>query len=110
VALASLAAWEKNWNVPIENNIFTYIIKIEFSTSRSDRVSWLPPGHPKFQLVEPASRVREILQSQLHAEEEDDDQEMDLDSDMVIFLVRLSITHSNKALRDQSNFDGTYTV
>jgi hypothetical protein len=51
---------------------------------RSDRVSWLPPGHPKFQLVEPASRVREILQSEIHAaEEEDDDQEMDLDSDMV---------------------------
>lgn len=51
---------------------------------RSDRVAWLPPGHPKFQLVEPASRVREILQSEVHVnEDEDDDQEMDLDSDMV---------------------------
>ena len=35
--------------------------------------------------MEPASRVREILQSEIHVNE-DDDQEMDLDSDMVMRL------------------------
>ena len=54
--------------------------------SRSDRVSWLPPGHPKYQLLEPASRVREILQSEIHAEDDNDDQEMDLDSDLVSLI------------------------
>ena len=59
--------------------------------TRTDKVSWLPPGHPKFKLMEAASKLREILK--MHAEEEgdededeDDDegqeQEMDLDSDM----------------------------
>ena len=95
--------------------------------TRTDRVSWLPPGHPKakvgnielnnsihnearkfmftksssyssiifcsiYQVTEPASHVREMLQGQLHNEneddideddEEDEDQAMDLDSDMV---------------------------
>ena len=75
---------------------FRFVITAEFLTwlFRSDRVSWLPPGHPKFQLVEPASRVREILQSQLHAEDEDDDQEMDLDSDMVSGLALVSFCTS----------------
>ena len=58
--------------------------------TRTDKVSWLPPGHPKFKLMEAASKLREILK--MHAEEEGDDededddegqeQEMDLDSDM----------------------------
>ena len=65
--------------------------------SRSDRVAWLPPGHPKFQLVEPASRVREILQSEIHVnEDEDDDQEMDLDSDMVRSLVGINFDNVAK--------------
>lgn len=61
--------------------------------TRTDRVSWLPPGHPKAKVTEAASQVREMLQGQLHNEndedldddedeEEDDDQAMDLDSDM----------------------------
>jgi len=61
--------------------------------TRSNRVSWLPPGHPKAKVTEAASDVREIVQSQLHADEDDDDDDeddddddddeaMDLDSDM----------------------------
>lgn len=59
--------------------------------NRTDRVSWLPPGHPKAKITEPASQVREMLQGQLHNEndedledddEEDEDHAMDLDSDM----------------------------
>lgn len=63
--------------------------------TRTDRVSWLPPGHPKAEVTEAASQVREMLQGQLHIneneddlddddeeEEEDEDQAMDLDSDM----------------------------
>ena len=60
--------------------------------TRTNRVSWLPPGHPKVKVTEAASHVRELIQHQLHPaedeeeeeddEEEDDDDEMDLDSDM----------------------------
>lgn len=69
--------------------------------TRSDRVSWLPPGHPKAKITEAASQVREMIQSQLHMlpadldddedddddededdDQDDDDQAMDLDSDM----------------------------
>ena len=62
--------------------------------TRTDRVSWLPPGHPKAKITEAASQVREMLQGQLHMnendedledddeEEDDEDQAMDLDSDM----------------------------
>jgi len=59
--------------------------------TRTDRVSWLPPGHPKAKVTEPASHVREMLQGQLHNDNEDDldedddedeDHAMDLDSDM----------------------------
>jgi len=62
--------------------------------TRTDKVSWLPPGHPKAKITEAASRVREMIQHQIHMEpdrDEDDDSEdemseddqaMDLDSDM----------------------------
>ncbi len=58
-----------------------------FWCTRTDRVSWLPPGHPKAKITEAASRVREVLASQVTVEEEEDDddeddQAMDLDSDM----------------------------
>lgn len=61
--------------------------------TRTDRVTWLPPSHPKAKLTEAASQIREMVQ--LHEEdddeddsEDDDDSEdedeeaMDLDSDM----------------------------
>jgi len=63
--------------------------------TRSDKVSWLPPGHPKAKITEAASHVREMIQNQIHMEpdkdedddeseeeEEDDEHAMDLDSDM----------------------------
>lgn len=60
--------------------------------TRTNRVSWLPPGHPKAKVTEAASQVREMLQGQLHNEndedldeedeDEDEDHAMDLDSDM----------------------------
>ncbi|XP_059090650.1 polyglutamine-binding protein 1-like [Tigriopus californicus] len=61
-----------------------------FWNRRTDRVSWFPPGHPKARIMEAASQVRELLQSQLSNmdeddeddDDEDDDQAMDLDSDM----------------------------
>jgi polyglutamine-binding protein 1 len=78
-----------------------------FWCTRTDRVSWLPPGHPKAKPVEAASSLREMLQGQMHAaaaaaaaaaageaekedddeddddDDDDEDQAMDLDSDMV---------------------------
>ena len=53
--------------------------------TRTDRVSWLPPGHPKAQITDAASQVREMLQSQysrVDQDEDEEDQAMDLDSDM----------------------------
>lgn len=60
--------------------------------TRTNRVSWLPPGHPKAKVTEAASQVREMLQGQLHNEndedldeedeDEDEDHAMELDSDM----------------------------
>jgi len=62
--------------------------------TRTDKVSWLPPGHPKAKITEAASHVREMIQNQIHMEpdrdedddsedeEEDDEHAMDLDSDM----------------------------
>lgn len=59
-----------------------------FWNRRTDRVSWLPPGHPKARITDPASHVREVLKSQLSNlqgdddDEDEDEQAMDLDSDM----------------------------
>ena len=50
--------------------------------TRTNRVSWLPPGHPKARVTEAASEVRELVHSQLHLDEDDDDEAMELDSDM----------------------------
>ena len=67
--------------------------------TRTDKVSWLPPGHPKAKITEAASHVREMIQNQIHMEpdrdededsedeEEDDEHAMDLDSDMVILEI-----------------------
>ena len=65
--------------------------------TRTDKVSWLPPGHPKAKITEAASHVREMIQNQIHMEpdqdedlddseedEEEDEHAMDLDSDMVL--------------------------
>ena len=64
---------------------------------RSDRVSWLPPGHPKAKVTEPASRVREFVQQENvsdEEEEEDSDAEaMDLDSDMVRTMEGFEVVH-----------------
>ena len=58
--------------------------------TRTDKVSWLPPGHPKAKITEAASHVREMIQNQIHMEpdrleddSDDDEHAMDLDSDMV---------------------------
>lgn len=51
--------------------------------TKTDKVSWLPPGHPRAKATEAASKIREILASEVslkkHEEEED---AMSLDSDM----------------------------
>ena len=38
-----------------------------------DKVSWLPPGHPKAKITEAASHVREMIQNQIHMEPDNDD-------------------------------------
>jgi len=60
---------------------------------RTDRVAWLPPGHPKAKLTEAASQIREMVQLQEDEDDEDSDEDsndsgddedeaaMDLDSD-----------------------------
>jgi len=74
-----------------------------FWCTKTDKVSWFPPGHPKAKAVEAASAVREVIVSQMQAAaaaaaaagaddeddddhdeggDEDDDQAMELDSDM----------------------------
>merc|ERR1712107_246695 len=49
--------------------------------TKTDKVSWLPPGHPKHVLVEPASKMREQFAMRPKRAAEDDADNMDLDSD-----------------------------
>jgi len=51
--------------------------------TKTDQVSWLPPGHPKGTITDPASKVREMLalKEKKKQEETDDADNMDLDSD-----------------------------
>jgi len=49
--------------------------------TKTDKVSWLPPGHPRARITEAASQVREMLASKV-AVIDDDEDNMDLDSDM----------------------------
>merc|ERR1719412_3124678 len=49
--------------------------------TKTDKVSWLPPGHPRSRITEAASQVREMLSSKV-AVIDDDEDNMDLDSDM----------------------------
>ena len=49
--------------------------------TKTDKVSWLPPGHPKHVLVEPASKMREQFATRPKRAAEDDADNMDLDSD-----------------------------
>jgi len=53
--------------------------------TKTDKVSWLPPGHPRSKATEAASKIRELLASEAslrkrHKEDEED--KMSLDSDM----------------------------
>ena len=38
-----------------------------------DKVSWLPPAHPKAKITEAASHVREMIQNQIHMEPDNED-------------------------------------
>jgi len=49
--------------------------------TRTDKVSWLPPGHPKSVVMEPASKVRELIAMKPKKADLDDADNMDLDSD-----------------------------
>jgi len=53
--------------------------------TKTDKVSWLPPGHPRSKATEAASKVREMLAleaSRHPAAGEDEEDNMSLDSDM----------------------------
>jgi len=53
--------------------------------TKTDKVSWLPPGHPKAKPREAASKVREILANEAilaRAKAKQDEDRMELDSDM----------------------------
>lgn len=51
--------------------------------TKTDKVSWLPPGHPRANITEAASKIREIiiLQNTVKRQQEEEDA-MSLDSDM----------------------------
>ena len=51
--------------------------------TKTDKVSWLPPGHPRANITEAASKIREIilLQNSIKKQQEEEDA-MSLDSDM----------------------------
>jgi len=76
--------WQEKWDPGTGRHFYW--------CTRTDKVSWLPPGHPKAKITEAASHVREMIQNQIHMEpdnddfdsddEEDDEHAMDLDSDM----------------------------
>eukprot|EP00096_Caligus_rogercresseyi_P002062 TRINITY_DN1380_c0_g1_i4.p1 TRINITY_DN1380_c0_g1~~TRINITY_DN1380_c0_g1_i4.p1 ORF type:complete len:253 (-),score=66.99 TRINITY_DN1380_c0_g1_i4:100-858(-) len=57
-----------------------------FWCTRTDKVSWLPPGHPKSRPVEAASVLRELycereMEEDSDKSEDEDKDDMDLDSD-----------------------------
>lgn len=49
--------------------------------TKTDNVSWLPPGHPKSISLDPASKVRETIALRPKKADLDDADNMDLDSD-----------------------------
>jgi len=49
--------------------------------TKTDKVSWLPPGHPKSNVVDPSSKMREVIASRPKKPDIDDEDNMDLDSD-----------------------------
>ena len=51
--------------------------------TKSDKVSWLPPGHPRAKITDAASKVREAMALKKSEDKlkEDNDDNMDLDSD-----------------------------
>lgn len=80
--------WQEKWDPGTGRHFYW--------CTRTDKVSWLPPGHPKAKITEAASHVREMIQNQIHMEpdnedfededeeedESDEANEMELDSDM----------------------------
>jgi len=76
--------WQEKWD-PGSGRHFYWC-------TRTDKVSWLHPEHPKAKITQAASHVREMIQNQIHMEpdnedfdsddDEDDEHAMDLDSDM----------------------------
>merc|ERR1712072_1123922 len=50
--------------------------------TKTDKVSWLPPGHPKAKITDPASKVREAMAlKKTEEKEENDDMELESDDD-----------------------------
>ena len=54
-----------------------------FWCQRTDKVSWMPPGHPKAKITEAASHVRELIQSQLHMQRDHEEADSDYSDDQV---------------------------
>jgi len=50
--------------------------------TKTDKVSWLPPGHPRSKATEAASKVREMLALEASHQQEEEEDNMSLDSDM----------------------------
>ena len=51
--------------------------------TKTDKVSWLPPGHPRANVTEAASKIREIIQFQNSVKKQQEEEDaMSLDSDM----------------------------
>ena len=60
----------QNLDIFYKLHIQKYVYILLFSI---DKVSWLPPGHPKAKITEAASHVREMIQNQIHMEPDNDD-------------------------------------
>lgn len=50
--------------------------------TKTDKVSWLPPGHPRAKSTEAASKIRQLLATEASLRQQDEEDKMSLDSDM----------------------------
>merc|ERR1712241_324674 len=59
--------WQEKWDPGTGRHFYW--------CTRTDKVSWLPPGHPPAKITEAASHVREMIQNQIHMEPDRDDED-----------------------------------
>lgn len=50
--------------------------------TKTDKVSWLPPGHPRAKATEAASKIRQLFAAEASLRQKEEEDKMSLDSDM----------------------------